>query len=125
MPTIPEVKTCFALGLQEQLLPQPFIQSIPNSTLHYWKNDNPNKYLGSDYTSHIQAGLDDTLIFLDRRLAFSRKAFVQFGKLYLTIITLIGKENFTKLIKANRNTIVNLLENLPDNFPIAKKDLCR
>ncbi|MDI1257316.1 MAG: hypothetical protein PSV16_14575 [Flavobacterium sp.] len=47
------VKTCFALGLQEQLLPQPFIQSIPNSTLHYWKNENPDKYLGSDYASQL------------------------------------------------------------------------
>ncbi|MDI1256696.1 MAG: DDE-type integrase/transposase/recombinase [Flavobacterium sp.] len=117
------VKTCFALGLQEQLLPQIFIQSIPNSTSHYWKNENPDKYLGSDFVSQIEDGLDDTKLFLDKRLVLGRKAFGQLGRLYITIITLIGKENFKKLIKANRNVFVDLLEGLGDDFPIAKKDL--
>jgi hypothetical protein len=115
------VKTCFALRLQEQLLPQTFIESIPNSTSHYWKRENPDKYLGSDYVSQIEEGLDDTKLFLDRRLALSRKAFVQFGKLYITLITLLGKENLRKLIKNNRNIFVDLIENLGDEFPIAKK----
>jgi hypothetical protein len=66
------VKTCFALGLQEQLLPQTFIESIPNSTSHYWKRENPDKYLGSDFVSQIEEGLDDTILFLDKRLAFGK-----------------------------------------------------
>ena len=45
------VKTYFVLGLQEQLLPQTFIESIPNSTSHYWKREKPDKYLGFDYVS--------------------------------------------------------------------------
>jgi len=90
------VKTCFALGLQEQLLPQTFIESIPNSTSHYWKRENPDKYLGSDYVSQIEEGLDDTKLFLDKRLVLGRKAFLKLGRLYIAIITLIGKENFKK-----------------------------
>ena len=44
-----EIKTCFALGLQEQLLPQTFIESIPNTTSHYWKNQDSDKYVGGEF----------------------------------------------------------------------------
>ena len=56
---------------------------------------------------------------------FSRKAFLQFGRLYLTLISLLGKDNFRKIIKQNRNVFVELIENFSDDFPIAKQDLLR
>lgn len=81
--------------------------------------------MGSDYVSQIEDGLDDAKLFLDKRLASSRKAFVQIGKLYITLITLIGKENLRKIIKANRNVFADMLENMGEDFPIAKKGLLR
>lgn len=120
-----EIKTCFALGLQEQLLPQTFIESIPNTTSHYWKNQDSDKYVGGEFASGIQNALDDTKLFLDKRLTLGRKAFLKLGRLYIAIITLIGKENFKKLIKSNRNIFVDLIENLGDDFPIEKKVLLR
>lgn len=119
------VKICYSLGLQNELLSDKFIKEIPNSTSHSWKKDSSNKFIGAEFASGIQDNLYDTRIFLDRRLAVSRKAFIQFGKLYLTIITLIGKENFKKLIKSNRNVFVDLIENLGDDFPVSKKVLLR
>ncbi|MDI1254537.1 MAG: hypothetical protein PSV16_00425, partial [Flavobacterium sp.] len=113
------------LGIQEQVLPENFTKEIPNSTLHYWKNENPDRYVGSEFALEINSSLDDTKIFLDKRLALGRKTFVQLGRLYITIITLIGKENYRKLIKSNRNVFVDLIENLGEDFPIAKKDLLR
>ena len=106
------VKTCFALGLHEQLLPQNFINEIPSSTSHSWKKERPDKYLGADYFSQIEEGLDDTKLFLDKRLVLGRKAFLQIGRLYIILITLIGKDNFKKLIKNNRNIFVDFIENL-------------
>ena len=119
------VKTCFALGLHEQLLPQNFINEIPSSTSHSWKKERPDKYLGADYFSQIEEGLDDTKLFLDKRLVLGRKAFLQIGRLYIILITLIGKDNFKKLIKNNRNIFVDFIENLDDDFPIIKIDLLR
>lgn len=119
------VKTCFALGIQEQLLPHTFIRSIPNSTSHCWKRENPDKYLGSDFVSQIEEGLGDTKVFLDQRLYLSRKAFIQLGRLYIILVTILGKENIRKLIKSNRNIFVDLLESLSEDFPFAKKDLLR
>ena len=53
------IKTCYALGIQEQVLPENFTKKIPNSTSHYWKNENPDKYLGVEFVSKI----DDNLLY--------------------------------------------------------------
>ena len=120
-----DIKTTFALGIQDQVLPDSFLKNIPNSTSNYWKDEIPEKYIGSEFAKNIQDNLEDTKVFLDERLYFSRKAFIQFARIYIVIITLIGKENFRKIIKTNRNVFVDLLENIAEDFPIAKKDLLR
>lgn len=120
-----DVKVCYALGIQDQLLPDTFTKQIPNTTSHYWKNEDPDKYVGGEFASGIQNALDDTKLFLDKRLTLGRKAFTKLGRLYIAIITLIGKENFKKLIKSNRNIFVDLIENLGDDFPIDMKVFLR
>jgi len=120
-----DIKTCYALGIHNEILPEKFIKEIPFSTSHYWKYEDPKKYIGTELAKGIQDNLEDTKVFLDSRLYFSRKAFIQLGRLYITLVTLLGKENIRKIIKANRNVFVDLIENLSDDFPIAKKDLLR
>lgn len=83
------------------------------------------KYVGGEFSKSIQNNLEDTKVFLDSRLFFSRKAFIQFARIYITLITLLGKENIRKIIKTNRNVFVDLIKNLSDDFPIAKNDLLR
>ncbi len=119
------IKTCYALGIQNEVLPQRFIKEIPGSTSHYWKQENPEKYIGGEFSKSIQNNLEDTKVLLDSRLYFSRKAFIQFTRIYIALITLLGKENIRKVIKANRNVFVTLIENLSEDFPIAKKDILR
>lgn len=120
-----DIKVCYALGIQKEVLPEKFTKEIPNSTSHYWKNKNPEKYVGAEFASGIQESLDDTKVFLDKRLYFSRKAFIRLGRLYITLITLIGTDNIKKLIKSNRNVFVDLLESLSEDFPIEKRSLLR
>lgn len=120
-----DIKTCYALGIQNEILPEKFLKEIPGSTSHYWKSENSEKYIGSEFSKGIHDNLDDTKIFLDQRLYLSRKAFIQLGRLYITLVTVLGKENIQKLIKSNRNIFVDILENLSEDFPFAKKDLLR
>lgn len=120
-----DIKTCYALGIQNEILPEKFIREIPGSTSHYCKHENSEKYVGGEFSKSIQNNLEDTKIFLDSCLYFSRKAFIQFARIYITLITLLGKENIRKIIKANRNVFVALIENLSENFPITKKDSLR
>lgn len=84
-----DVKVCYALGIQNQLLSDTFTKQIPNTTSHYWKNEDPDKYVGGEFASGIQNALDDTKLFLDKRLSLGRKAFIKLGRLYIAIITLI------------------------------------
>lgn len=120
-----DIKTCYALGIQNEILPEKFVKEIPSSTSHYWKELNPEKFVGAEFSKKIQNNLDDTKVFLNPQLYFPRKAFIQFARLYITLMTLIGKENIRTIIKANRNVFVDLIENLSEDFPIAKKDLLR
>lgn len=120
-----DIKTCYALGIQKEMLPEKFVKEIPGSTSHYWKELNPEKFVGAEFSKNIQDNLDDTKVFLDSRLYFSRKAFIQFARIYITLITLLGKENIRSVVKANRNIFVDLIENLSEDFHITKKDLLR
>lgn len=38
-----DVKTCFALGIQNEILPENFIREIPGSTSQYWKHESSEK----------------------------------------------------------------------------------
>ena len=82
-----DIKTCYALGIQHEILPEKFVKEIPGSTSYYWKELNPEKFVGAEFSKGIQNNLDDTKVFLDSRLYFSRKAFIQFARLYITLIT--------------------------------------
>ena len=31
-----DIKTCYALGIQNEILPEKFLKEIPGSTSHYW-----------------------------------------------------------------------------------------
>jgi len=119
------IKTCYSLGLEKQILPESFTKTIPKSTAFYWKNDIniSNKYIGGEFVSEIENNLDDVKILLDKKAAKIRVAFISFLRLYITIINYIGKDNFSKIIKDNRNTIVNFIENLPNEFPLSKREL--
>ncbi len=106
------VKICYSLGIENHLLPKEFLSSIKPSTAHYWKNDNPDKFVGSEFASTINHNMDDLQIIYDHKVAEIRKMFIAFCKIYLTIISLIGEKEFKKIIKQNRNTIVNLVESV-------------
>lgn len=46
-----DIKTSYALGILEQILPKNFTKKIPRSTSHYWKNEIPENFLGHKYTT--------------------------------------------------------------------------
>lgn len=117
-----DVKATYALGLQHELLPRKLTQHIPNSTASYWKdNEKPERYIGSDLASGIQANLNDTKVFLDPRVHLGKEVFMQVARFYITILNLIGKEQVFSAIARNKGIIVQLLENLHPEFPFAKR----
>lgn len=94
-----DIKTCYALGIQNEVLPEKFVKDIPCSTSYYWKDINPEKFVGAEFSKSIQNNLDDTKVFLDPRLHLSRKAFIQFARIYITLINLLEKKTSGRSLK--------------------------
>jgi len=119
-----DVKSTYALGLQNELLPNELKKDIPNSTASYWKeNEKPERYVGGELASDIQSNLNDTKVFLDPRIHLGKEVFIQVARFYISILNLIGKERVFASILHNKNMVVQLLENLHTNFPFEKRML--
>ncbi len=119
-----DVKSTYALGLENELLPNDLKNQIPNSTSSYWKeNKKPENYVGSEHASKIQSNIDDTKVFLDPRVALGKDVFMQVARFYIAILNLIGKQHVFKTILQNKNIVVQLLENLHPSFPFEKRML--
>lgn len=110
------IKTSFALGIHQQILPVSFVNSIPRSTSQNWKELNPDKFIGSEFASQIETDLEQVKLILDERLKRITTAFYSFCRLYIAIIEFIGKKNFEKIILQNRESVIDLIDNLPIGF---------
>ncbi|CAF4381377.1 unnamed protein product [Rotaria socialis] len=110
------VKTSYALGIQNQVLPDSFIKTIPRSTTQNWKEISPDKFVGGEFASQIETDLEKVKIILDARVKKLTTAFYSFCRLYISIIEFIGKKNFEKIILQNKESVIDLVNNLPVEF---------
>lgn len=117
------VKTSYALGIQEQVLPPEFINSVPRSTSKGWEDKKPEDYVGSEFAAQVEADLNKVKTLLDERLRQMSNAFYAFARLYLTILEFIDRDNFKKIILQNRETVIDLIDNLP--FEFDKDIICK
>lgn len=72
------VKTSYALGIHNQVLPDSFTRSIPRTTSQNWKNLQPEKFVGGEFASQIETDLEQVKIILDERLRKIRVVFFCF-----------------------------------------------
>ena len=110
------IKTCFALGIHQKLLPEHFLSLIPPSTSHYWKKQNPGKYLGDELALKIESSFEDVNTLLDERAVRLRRAFVAFIRLYLSVLQFIGENQLKAVLKKNREKVVSLIDNASQHF---------
>lgn len=117
------LKLCFSLGIERQILPNYFLKSIPTSTSHSWKTKNITEYYGSEYDDILSVHIEDLKIISDQRVAQSRKLFISFCRFYLTLMHLIGKQNFNNILRKNRQKVVPMVEYLISSVGISHKTL--
>ena len=109
------IKTCYALGFEE-LLPKTLRKQIPRSTYHGWKVENEAKYVGHEFANRIAKNLDHANIILNDKVRHERALFVAFCRIKITIIQLIGKQEFKKLLRQNKSAVVSLIEKVKPIF---------
>ncbi|MBS1549725.1 MAG: transposase family protein [Bacteroidetes bacterium] len=110
------IKTSYALGIETQVLPDSFTKMIPRSTTQNWKELHPEKFVGNEFASQVENDLEKVKLILDERLKKMTIAFYAFCRLYITILEFIGKKNFEKIILQNRESVIDLVSNLPVEF---------
>ena len=110
------VKACFSLGIEKQLLPKDFLNRIPPSTSHSWKNEHPGKHIGDELAFKIENSLSDANTLLDERVVRLRRAFISFIRLYLSILQFIGENQFRFILKQNKEQLVRLIDNTSQHF---------
>ena len=110
------IKLCYSLGIEKQLFPKEFTDKIPATTSQYWKNKNVNDYLGYEYEELSAKAIEDFKILFDARAKKIKQLFFAFLKLYLSIITIIGKRNFQEILKTNRKKLIPNIDNLINEF---------
>ena len=96
---------CYSLGLQNELLPKEFTQSIPSSTSFYWKQDSSEKYIGAEYVSIIEQELENIQLMFNEKLRQYAQAYFAFCRFYIILLNFIGKKNFLAFVKNNRSIV--------------------
>ncbi|CAD7807382.1 hypothetical protein CHRY9390_01649 [Chryseobacterium aquaeductus] len=109
-----QVKICYSLGLEEQLLPKTFTKDIPRSTYFQWRQTPSDKYLGSEFAHKIDGDLENIKLILDEKLRLLTSAYFSLCRLYIVLINFIGRNKMKMFIKQNRDLVVHLMERLPD-----------
>lgn len=107
------VKVCYSLGLQNELLPKEFTQSIPASTSFYWKQNSSEKYMGAEYVSAIEQELENIQLMFNEKLRQYTRAYFAFCRFYIILLNFIGRKNLLTLVKNNRNLVITILDQLP------------
>jgi transposase InsO family protein len=109
-----QVKICYSLGLEKELLPKTFTKDIPRSTYFQWRQTPSDKYLGSEFAHKIDGDLENIKLILDEKLRLLTSAYFSFCRLYIVLINFIGRKKMKMFIKQNRDLVVNLMERLPE-----------
>ena len=109
-----QVKICYSLGLEKELLPKAFAKDIPRSTYFQWRQTPSDKYLGSEFAHKIDGDLENIKLILDEKLRLLTSAYFSFCRLYIVLLNFIGRKKMKMFIKQNRDLVVHLLERLPD-----------
>ena len=110
------MKICHALGIEKQLLPSNFLCNISPSTAHYWKSQNPDSFLGGEYSNLVGADVKDLQLILDRRYRHTKRVFMAMIRLQTTIIQIVGEKHFRSSIRSCRDTFVKVMSQVGETL---------
>ncbi len=104
----------FSLGIEEQVLPQEFLSTIPKTSSHEWRKKD-HQFYGSEFEEISQNTLTDLKLIADERLKSQRRIFVSLCRLYLVIVQIFGEVKLKKLIKQNHKILLPYIDRCLQN----------
>jgi len=112
------VKIAHALDIQNHWLPKHFLEDIPRSTAHGWKSEYIEKFVGYEFASDLGNNVDELKMMYHRQVAKEKRLFMTYVRIKLTIINLIGKDEFRGIIKKNFKVFYNLILSVHNSLRI-------
>lgn len=100
------VKTSFALGIHNQVLPLSFLKSIPRSTTQNWKDIPADKFVGGEFASQIETDLDKVKTLLDERAKKLTTAYYHFVDYIFAFSILSERKTLKKLFFKIKNQLL-------------------
>ena len=106
------VKLCYSLGIEQQIFPSAFLESIPKTSKQYWKTLSVEHFKGSEYESLSACSLEELKLIADHRTKELRKIYISFLKLYFMLLGLMGEHKWKQLIKTHYRKLVPFIEDI-------------
>lgn len=98
------------------LLPPEYLQAISRSNLHRWRNENIQRYVGSEL-NHIANNHADLI----KTLNTYPKMFYAYGRLVTTLAEIVGTaEQFSTLLREHKEKVVNVILKAKHTIPVQK-----
>lgn len=98
------------------LLPPKHEKDIPRTNIHRWRNDSPERFVGSEI-NQIADKHNDLIKVLNEY----PRMFYAYGRLVKTMITVAKKaDNFGKILRESKETVVKAVERVKEFIPINK-----
>jgi putative transposase len=114
----------FALDIQTKWLPKEFLQTIPRSTYHGWKQDEKDKFIGYEYASSIGDKVEDLKLFYDEKVTREKQLFIAYTKIKLTILNIIGRDQLKNALKENYTEVLRVIEGSKNTIKGGVKTIC-
>ncbi len=119
------IKIAFSLGLEKELLPQSFINTIPASTISGWRNEfEVNDLIGIEYSKHINQKLK--YIYRCQKKSYHQKKLFSIGiSIKNFFIESMSKNKYHKLLRTHKNKLVEVIDSVKNNSSLNIKLICK
>tara|TARA_B110000046_G_C12959154_1_gene383697 strand:- start:559 stop:1098 length:540 start_codon:yes stop_codon:yes gene_type:complete len=115
------IKHLYREGLEELIAPS-VRKSIPRSTIHRWRQEKSEKYIGSELNELAKSELALLKQFVYSRN--ERRVFMNFVRIGRFIQNISGERVIRKLFTENKEELIDLIERIKETMPLEQVLRC-
>jgi len=115
------IKHLYREGLEELIAPS-IRKSIPRSTIHRWRQEEKDKYLGNELNELAKSELALLKQFVHSRN--ERRIFMNYVRIGRFIENFSGERVIRKLFAKNKEELLDLIERIKETMPLEQVLRC-
>lgn len=115
------IKHLYREGLEE-MIPLSVRKKIPRSTIHRWRNEGREKYIGAELNDLANSELELLRKFIHSRN--ERRIFFTYVRIGRFLHDIAGDQTIRKLLNENKEDLIDVIERAKDNMPMEQLLRC-